>query len=124
MPARKPEELDALFGEALNAGDLERLMALYEPAASIIPETGRSAQGHAAIRQVLQGFVAMKPTVQISPTKIGDAGDLALVSGRWTLDGTGEDGKPVRLEGRSVEVARRQPDGSWLYVMDAPFGVG
>ncbi|HET7755343.1 MAG TPA: hypothetical protein VFK85_15650 [Anaeromyxobacteraceae bacterium] len=47
-----------------------------------------------------------------------------LDAGRWTLEGTGEGGKPVRLEGRSVEVARRQPDGSWLYVMDAPFGVG
>ena len=30
MPARKPEECDTLLGEALNRGDLEAAVALYE----------------------------------------------------------------------------------------------
>ncbi len=29
MSAHSPEELDQLFGEALNAGDLDALVALY-----------------------------------------------------------------------------------------------
>ena len=34
MPAHKPEELDVLFAKAVNAGDIEAVMKLYEPTAS------------------------------------------------------------------------------------------
>ncbi len=33
MPAMNPVELDQLFGEALNLGNIEALLALYEPEA-------------------------------------------------------------------------------------------
>lgn len=50
------------------------------------------------------------------------AGDIALVSGAWTL--TGLDGEPVRMSGRTTDVTRRQPDGTWRWVIDVPFGIG
>jgi ketosteroid isomerase-like protein len=53
---------------------------------------------------------------------LGQCGDLALTTGKWRLQGTGADGKPVDMTGQSVEVARRQADGSWRYVIDAPWG--
>jgi ketosteroid isomerase-like protein len=31
-----------------------------------------------------------------------------------------EEGTKVETQGRSAEVARRQPDGSWRFVIDAP----
>ena len=34
MAARTPDEIDRLFAQALNAGDLDGLVALYEPQAS------------------------------------------------------------------------------------------
>jgi ketosteroid isomerase-like protein len=49
------------------------------------------------------------------------AGDVALVSGTWTL--TGPDGEPVTMSGRSTDVARQQPDGTWRWVIDVPFGI-
>ena len=36
MPARNPEELDRLFSEALNAGNLEALVALYDPQGHLV----------------------------------------------------------------------------------------
>ncbi len=36
--------------------------------------------------------------------------------------GTDDDGNPVELHGSTAEVARRQPDGTWKYVFDHPFG--
>jgi ketosteroid isomerase-like protein len=48
--------------------------------------------------------------------------DLALLRGEGTLKGTGPDGKPVEMSGKNVEVARRQPNGEWLFVIDHPFG--
>ena len=46
------------------------------------------------------------------------AGDLALIHTPWTLrmpDGSSP-------EGATAEVARRQSDGSWKYVIDNPDG--
>ncbi len=37
MPATEPEQLHGLFEQAFNAGDIEALMALYEPDAALIP---------------------------------------------------------------------------------------
>ena len=65
MPARKPEEADLLVIEALNAGDVERALTFYEPDATFVPEPGKAATGLAAIREVLNGFVALKPRLTI-----------------------------------------------------------
>ena len=123
MPARNPEELDRLFATAMNAGDLDALVALYEPEAIIMPTPGQTAVGTTAIREALSAFVAMKPAVTLAARALAQAGDIALTSARWELAGTGPDGAPVRMAGQSAEVARRQPDGSWLFVIDNPWGL-
>ena len=67
MSAHSPEELDQLFGEALNAGDLDALVALYEPQAVFVSEPGQTLTGTAAIREVLSAFVSMKPKITMDP---------------------------------------------------------
>jgi hypothetical protein len=42
MPAHTPEELDRLFEDALNAGNVEGLLDLYEPHAAFTAQPGRS----------------------------------------------------------------------------------
>ena len=63
MPARRPEDWVRLFVEALNAGDLEALVALYERGGSLIPEPGQVVIGTEGIRQTLSAFIGMKPTL-------------------------------------------------------------
>lgn len=123
MGARAPEDLDRLFAVALNSGDLEALMGLYEPQASLRPGPGQVVQGHAAIRTALAGFIAMKPTIELEPRVLGQCNGVALITARWTLKGTGADGAPVQMSGNSVEVARRQADGTWLFAVDTPWGL-
>ncbi len=36
--------------------------------------------------------------------------------------GTGADGAPLNMKGKSIEVASRRPSGEWLFVIDHPFG--
>ena len=122
MPARRPEDLHRLFAEALNAGDADAVMALYEPGASLVPQPGQVATGTEAIRAALDGFLALKGTVSVETRRVLAVGDLALLYGQWRLTGTAPDGSPLDLGGRDVEVARRQPDGTWLYVIDDPYG--
>jgi ketosteroid isomerase-like protein len=40
MPAAEPEQVHGLFEQAFNTGDLETLMALYEPDAALIQQPG------------------------------------------------------------------------------------
>ena len=123
MPARSPEEIHPLFGQAFSAGDLDGLMALYEPTAKLFPQPDHSpVTGAAAIREALQGFLALKPTFTLETMTAVQAGDIALLRSRWKLSGKAPDGTQVEMAHRGVEIARRQANGSWLLVIDHPFG--
>jgi uncharacterized protein (TIGR02246 family) len=125
MAAREPEEAHRLWGERFRAGDLEGLMALYEPNATLVPQPGQAASGAAAIREALGGFLGLKATFDWVDTKPAiRSGDLALLHSRWTLSGTGPDGSPLNLGGTTADVVRRQADGTWLFAIDNPWGTG
>jgi uncharacterized protein (TIGR02246 family) len=121
MPAGTPEELDQLFIEKMNAGDLEAVVSLYEPDATLAPQPGQTVTGTAAIRDAVRGFIAMQPRFTATPKPTVRAGDVALTGLQWTLDATGPDGSRVQMKGHSAEVVRRQPDGTWKFVVDNPF---
>lgn len=123
MAAHTPEELDVLFANAINAGDIEAVIKLYEPGACLMPEPGQVASGMTAIREALGGLLAMKPQIKLDVKKLAETGGIALTTSKWVLEGTGPDGKPVKIEGQSAEVSRRQPDGTWLFVIDNPHGL-
>ena len=40
----------------------------------------------------------------------------------WTLSAADPDGNAIELAGRTSDVARRQPNGSWLMMIDNPWG--
>jgi uncharacterized protein (TIGR02246 family) len=122
MIMRDAVDLDRRFEEALNAHDLEALTALYEPKAALMPVPGQTVVGTAAIREALASFVAANPTIRTSGRLVAQTGDIALLANDWTLALTGPDGKPATMSGHAVEIARRQADGGWLFVMDMPFG--
>jgi uncharacterized protein (TIGR02246 family) len=123
MVKNDPVELDRMFEQALNAGDLDALVALYEPQAALMPSPGKVVIGAAAIREALAGFLAVKPTITTSGKLVAQTGDIALLANKWTLALTGPDGKPTTMSGNAVEAARRQADGHWLFAMDMPFGM-
>lgn len=120
MPARRPDEVHALFADAFNRADLDALLALYTPDAVLVTGPDSSARGHAAIREALAGYLALNGTIVMRTAGVYETGDLALLHCDWTISATGPDGNPAEVRGRSSEVVRRQPDGNWLYVLDNP----
>jgi len=105
--AIEPEDLGRLFMERGNAGDLDGLVELYEPTAVLAFPSGKVTIGRQAIRRVYAELLGTKPKFQgeVQPALLN--GDLALTSTRFS-------------GGATAEVARRQPDGTWLWMVDQP----
>ena len=122
MPATTPEQIHRLFEDRFNAGDIDGLMELYEPNAALIAQPGTVDHGTEQVRTALQGFLSLKGHITLNTKLAFTVGDLAYLSNTWSLNGTGPDGNPVTLGATTAEVARRQPDGTWLYVIDNAWG--
>jgi uncharacterized protein (TIGR02246 family) len=117
-----PERVLEAIVTGINSGDLESLMPLYENEAAFATEPGSLAHGPAGIAEALKGFISMQGELDLEVTRVLEADDLALVIGVWSFNGTGPDGQPVRLAARNADVLRRQPDGTWRFVIDNPWG--
>jgi uncharacterized protein (TIGR02246 family) len=122
MPATTPEEIHRSFEELFNAGDINGLMELYEPNAALIAQPGSVAHGSEQVRAALQGFLALKGRITLDTRLVVSVGDLAYLSNTCSLSGTGPDGNPVALGATTAEVARRQADGAWRYLIDNAWG--
>ena len=120
--ARKPEDCHRLISIAMTAGDLEGVLALYEPQAQLVPDPGAQPVSGEALKEAHRAFISLKPTLEVRTENVIQSGDIAVLRSNWTIVGEQPDGTPVTLANRGIEVVRRQPDGSWKYVIDNPFG--
>ena len=121
MPARTPQESSALFTDAVNRGDIDALIALYEPDAVSQPPTPDPPVSTNPARRVLfEGLLGLNPKVDLQVIRTLEGRDIAQVCGSWTLEGAAPDGSPIEMSGFYADVLRRQPDGSWLFVLDNP----
>ncbi len=108
--ARRPEDITRLFVERANAGDAPGLAALYEEDAVLAFPPGEMTRGRAAIEKLYERMLSanlhFRPEEPL-PTLV--FGDLALTA------------TPAADEaGARAQVARRQPDGTWLRILDRP----
>ena len=121
--ARSVREVHATFEAVFNSGDVDGLLALYEPGAILMSAPGQApARGHDEIRASIVNFLAGGATIRLETVQAVETGDLALLKGKWRIDGNSLDGQPFVMTGVSAEVVRRQSDGRWLFVIDNPFG--
>jgi ketosteroid isomerase-like protein len=98
MPATEPAQMHGLFEQAFNAGDIEALMALYEPDAALVPQPGAIAEGSAAVRESLRWFLDRGGRISLETKLVLRVGDLAYLANRWALTGgTMPDGSPAKL---------------------------
>ncbi|WP_218929582.1 nuclear transport factor 2 family protein [Streptomyces sp. Rer75] len=109
--------LDKERAERVWAGDVDGLIALYEPGGIIGRMGGDPAIGHEAIRAELRRLIDGKVTIDLTIRSVLEAGGLALVSHHATI--TQPDGTTTVVD--TTEVTRRQTDGRWLYAIDDPF---
>lgn len=108
----------AEWASAYNAGDAERVVALYAPDAVIMPPDAPAASGHAAIRAFLDKDIASAKaagvTLAITSGGTGSSGNLGWHAGAFSVRGAA--GTSVGT-GKYLEVWERRA-GKWLIVRD------
>lgn len=110
--AMRPEDLTRLFVERANAKDAAGIAALYEAGAAMAYPPGEQTVGRDAIRAFWEKALPEAPRFEPEaplPTLITASGDIALTST-----------PPKDGAGARAQVVRRQPDGSWLRLLDYP----
>ncbi|WP_036528486.1 nuclear transport factor 2 family protein [Nocardia sp. CNY236] len=108
--AMRPEDITRLFVARSNAGDAAGVAALYEEHAVMGYPPGEVTTGREAIRVLWEKVLANSPRFEPEdplPTLVSD--DIALTST-----------PPKDGSGARAQVVRRQPDGSWLRLIDQP----
>jgi uncharacterized protein (TIGR02246 family) len=123
-PPKSPEACDLLFVEHVNADDLDALLSLYEPACRMVRRDGSVAHGHAEIREALGRLIAIRARMTSEIVKVVAGDELAMVYNDWHMTGKRPDGQPVEARGKALEVVRRQPDGTWRFILDDPYARG
>ncbi|MBO0845203.1 MAG: nuclear transport factor 2 family protein [Nocardioides sp.] len=110
-PAHQPEDLDRFFLERANAGDVDGVVALYEPDAVLGFPPGQRTVGVGEIRRVYVELLATRVVFEGDIRPPVRNGDIAMTS-------------TTRPGNATVEVARKQADGTWLWTIDQPSVLG
>jgi ketosteroid isomerase-like protein len=108
--AQAPEDLTRLFVERANAKDAAGLAALYEEHAVMAYPPGEQTVGRAAIQAFWEQALPQLPEFAPEPPlPTLRSGDIALTAT-----------PPSDGAGARAQVVRRQPDGTWLRLLDQP----
>lgn len=118
MSAQEPGELGEAFAAAINGGDADAALALWEDSSLLVAADGTALRGPAQIEPALRAMVAAGTRLQVRLHSLHRADGVAIGTG--TLVMTARDGSAAASE--SVVVYRRGPDGRWRIAIDMPWG--
>jgi len=120
MKAMQPKDLPGLFLEGLNSSAVDSVVSLYEVDGKIASDPNDPVSGRESIRSMITDFLGQKPRFVLHNSEVVQSGDIALIRSNWTLTLHDSAGKKQEMNLMPTLVARRQPDGRWLVVIDRP----
>ncbi len=118
MPAKSPEEICRLFQQYMAEGDIDLVLSVYDPEVVFLNQSGEVKKGRQGLRQELAPFAAVKAIFDFNIKRVIQSGDIALMHTEWKV------ASPQPMSVYAIEVARRQPDGTWRWLIGDPFTVG
>lgn len=122
MTVTDPAQLPILFQDALNAGDVEGVLALFAPGAGMRTVAGEQIAGEEALRAEISGTVAAHGRLTNVQRHTLVGGDTALLVTDWTMEIDDPDGRRVAPTGTTANIARRNSDGGWRFALLNPLG--
>ena len=120
MAAHEPGDVHTQFFDAFNDKDVDTLASLYEDDALLVMPGAGTLAGIDAIRKALEMGVGSGRTFRHESQVIHQSGDIAVLDCKSKVIDTAADGTVTEHDGNSIEVVRRQADGTWRFVIDVP----
>lgn len=109
---------EAFCASAARDGVPAAFTAFAAPEATFLDTEPGKLHGAAAVAAHFEGWPGGKLTWQPRFADAAASGDLGYTWGTWQVERTLPDGSVKRATGKYVTLWRRQPDGTWKYVLD------
>ena len=117
-----PAQLPVLFEERLNSGDVEGVLALFAPGATMRTTAGVVLTEPEALQREIGGTVAAGARLANVPRHALVGADTALLVTDWTMRIKAPDGSRVSPTGSTANIARRDINGDWRFTVLNPLG--
>lgn len=108
--------------KAFQNKNIDRVMASYEPNATIVFEPEAPISDAKVLREMFTKMSMVNPRFTYSGHEVFITGNVATHIAPWKMTGKAPDGTPINQSGLSVAVLRKQKNGQWLIIMDNPHG--
>ncbi|GAA4139018.1 hypothetical protein GCM10022216_16700 [Sphingobacterium kyonggiense] len=118
----QPEDMNNTFAKAYNSGNVDNIDLLFEMDAKVVTYDKSIISGRNEYHKEHLNLLKLGGKMTSVNQSCIIFEDIALLSAEWKINTRNEDGRPMEISGKSTEVIRKQKDGTWLYVIDNPFG--
>jgi ketosteroid isomerase-like protein len=114
-------QTDDNWSKAAQSKKLDDWMAFYSDDAIVLPPNEQKVDSKEGIRKEI-GTLLGAPGLSLhwTPTKVevAGSGDLAYTQGSYELTMNDAHGKPATDHGKTLEIWKKQTDGSWKCIAD------
>ncbi|MEV4189936.1 YybH family protein [Streptomyces toxytricini] len=110
------------FQHCVRSGDLDAAMDCFDPDSVYVTGPGAYVRGLEEIRTAVSAYVSVRPDLRAHRWAGLAAGDIVAWVDEWTIKATLPDGTVLDMSGVSSDVLRRRPDGTFIYLVDNPYG--
>jgi ketosteroid isomerase-like protein len=114
-------QTDENWNKAAQSKKVDDWVAFYSEDAVLLPPNDKKASGKESNRKVIADLLAL-PGLALSwePAKVevAQSGDLAYTQGSYQLTSTAAKGKSWTDRGKTLEIWKKQADGTWKCVAD------
>ncbi|TDV15719.1 alpha/beta fold hydrolase [Paraburkholderia caballeronis] len=119
-----PEQVPVAFDAALNAGDLDAVLAMFSNQATMRMTNGEVVQeSPAGLRVGLAQLLSLRPHIRNEVRRVLTSGDIALILLDWTLNVALPDGRDHEERGTATQVMEKGRDGGWRLRISNPAGL-
>jgi ketosteroid isomerase-like protein len=114
-------QTDENWSKAAQSKKVDDWVAFYSKNAVLLPPNGKKVDSQEGIRNYigeLLGAPGLAINWQPTTVQVARSGDLAYTQGTYTLTVNDAHGKPATDQGKTLEIWKKQGDGSWKCIVD------
>lgn len=102
------------WNQALNQGNVEKLVSLYDQTATVSPGNGAVLHGHDEIKTLFSGFIDNGVhNHQIETVDVMATEQQITQIAHWQAEGVDAEQQPTAFGGVLITVLEKQADGDW-----------